>query len=227
MDFVKEAQKRVIKTLYDCNAVKVDLVNKFQLKGGFLSPVFVDAGVLESTIDTRGTVSSALLTLVHEDFKRTRNRLDIDAVVGVVSGGISWAASLANCDALSLLRAHAYPKDHGLKNQIDGELPFDGAKVIVIDDVITSGKSVLSVVDALRAGKDGKKANVLKVYTIFDWCFSSVDAKFEEVGVEKKHLISFKDLLDYGFEHGRIPQNAEKQIREFAKEIEEQVSVSL
>ena len=218
MDFIKEAQKRVIKTLYDWNAVKVDLVNKFQLKGGFLSPVFVDAGVLESTINTRGCASSAMLALVHDDFKRRKNRLDVDAAVGVVSGGISWAASLANCDAISLLRAHAYPKDHGLKNQIDGELPFDGAKVVVIDDVITSGKSVLSVVDALRTGKNGKRAEVLGVYTIFDWCFPSVDTKFEEAGVEKKHLISFKDLLDYGFGHGKLPKVAETPIREFYEE---------
>lgn len=218
MYFVKEAKKRVIKTLYEWDAVKVDLINKFQLKGGFFSPVFVDAGVLESTIDTRGCASSAMLALVHDDFKRRRNRLDVDAVVGVVSGGISWAASLANCDALSLLRAHAHPKDHGLRNQIDGELPFDGAKVIVVDDMITTGKSVLSVVEALRAGKNGKKAEVLGVYTIFDWCFPSVDAKFEEAGVEKKHLISFKDLLDYGFEHHKLPAESEAPIRHFYEE---------
>jgi len=214
MNFLEEAKKRVIKTLYDWNAVKV---GEFQLKGGFSSPVFVDTGVLESTIDTRGSVSSALLALVHEDCKRT-HRLNINAVVGVVSGGISWAASLANCDALSLLRAHAYPKDHGLGNQIDGELPFDGAKVIIIDDMVTSGKSVLSVVEALRAGKNGKKADVLKVYTIFDWCFPSVDAKFKEARVEKKHLISFKDLLDYGFEHGKLPAESETPIRQFYEE---------
>jgi len=214
MDFIRNTQDRVIETLYECDAVKVDLVNKFQLKGGYLSPVYCDTGVLESTIQTRGFTSTALLALVHNDF----NRLNIDAIVGVVSGGISWAASLANCDALSLLRAHAHPKDHGLKNQIDGELPFDGAKVVVIDDMITSGKSVLSVVEALRAGKNGKKAEVLGVYSIFDWCFPAVDAKFKEAGVEKNHLIAFEDLLDYGFKHNKLPKEAEQPIRSFYEE---------
>lgn len=225
MCFLEDSRKRVIKALYDCNAVKVDLVNKFQLKGGFLSPVFVDASVLLKA-DPRGFVSSALLILVHEDFKKSRNRLDINAVVGVATGGMCWATILANCDLLDLLTGHAYAKDHGLQNQIDGELPYDGANVVVIDNVITSGKSVLNVVEALRAGKNGKKANVLKVYTIFDWCFPEVDAEFKKAGVEKKHLISVKELLEYGFEHGKLPKDAEAQIREFAKEIEEQMSIN-
>ena len=218
MDYLKNAQMRVIKTLYDCNAVKIDLVNQFHLKGGYVSPVYCDTGVLESTLETRGMVSSSMLGLVHLDFKKKMNQLDVDAVVGVVSGGISWAASLANCDGLSLLRAHSQPKNHGLCNQIDGELPFDGAKVIIIDDIITSGQSVLNVVHALRAGKNGKRAKVLGVYSIFDWCFPSVDAKFAEAQVEKKHLIAFKELLDYGFENHKLPEEAEESIRQFYKE---------
>lgn len=220
--FLEESKKRVIETLYDCGAVKVDLVNKFQLKGGFLSPVFIDATVLQKA-DTRGFVSSALLILVHEDFRKTRNHLNIDAVVGVASGGVCWASILANCDLLDLLTGHAYAKDHGLLNQIDGDFSCDNPKAIVIDNIITSGTSVLSVVEALRNGN--KKAEVAGVYTLIDWCFPSVNANFKEAGVEKKCLISVKEILDYGFEHRRLPQDAEEQIRAFSKEIEAQVSI--
>ena len=108
---------------------------------------------------------------------------EIDAVVGVASGGIGWAMTLANCKLLPVLYARRDAKDHGLLNQIEGELPKDGAKVVVLDDVITTGRSALSVCEALQRGKNGKKAEVLGVFTVFDWDFSVVNKQFEEAGL--------------------------------------------
>jgi orotate phosphoribosyltransferase len=143
---------------------------------------------------------------------------DTDAIVGVVSGGISWASGIANCDLIPVLRAHARPKDHGLHNQIDGELEKDGDKVIVVDDVLTSGSSVLSVVNALRKGKSNKKAEILAVYTILDWNLASTNKKFEEAGVKKVCLLTMEEVLDYGFEHSLIPIEYKPAIQSFMKE---------
>lgn len=196
MGFLEHARQEVVKTLYESDAIKISSEEApFQLKGGVVSPIFCDASVLENTVETRGRVVSALL------FWMNTVCSNVDAVVGVASGGISWATSLANSRCLPLLRAHAAPKDHGLCNQIDGQLPFDGANVVVIDDIITSGHSVLSVVEALREGKNGKKANVLAVFSIFDWDFPSVNKKFEEANVTKYHITDFDTVLKYGFEH--------------------------
>jgi len=210
--FFKEAKEEIIETLYAKNAIKWNLTDKFQLKGGILSPMFCNAGILENTIETRGTVSSALIFWLGYHFK------DVDAVVGMASGGISWATSLANCKCLPLLRAHAIPKNHGLLNQFDGELPFDGAKVIVIDDIITSGKSVLNVVNALREGVEGKKAEVVAVFSIFDWNFAATNHRFENAGVKKFHIISFDEVLQYGFENSLLPEGAAEEIQEFREE---------
>lgn len=212
--FFENAQREIVKTLYKSNALKFDLENKFQLKGGIVSPMYCETGVLENTLEARGSVGSALNFWLGVDFQKVR----IDAIVGIASGGISWATSIANCRALPLIRAHGVPKNHGLCGQLDGELPFDGANVIVIDDMITSGHSAMSVVKALREGKNGKRANVLAVCSIFDWDFPSVNKKFEEAGIRKCHITSLAEVLQYGFDHKLFPEGAEEQIQRFYKE---------
>jgi len=211
-EFFKKAKREVIETLYSKNAIKWNLKDKFQLKSGVLSPMFCNAGVLENTLETRGSVISAMVFWLGYNFKKA------DAIVGMASGGISWATSIANSKGLDFLRAHARPKEYGLLNQFEGELPFDGAKVIVIDDIITTGKSVLNVVNALHEGVDGKKAEVLAVFSIFDWDFPHVNQRFEKAGVKKYHIISFEEVLAYGFEHNLLPEGAEEQITQFRKE---------
>ena len=90
--------------------------------GGYLSLIHIYA---------RSRVSSRILFWVNSHYP------EIDDVVGVASGGIGWAMTLANCKLLPVLYARRESKDHGLLNQIEGELPKDGAKVVVLDDVIT------------------------------------------------------------------------------------------
>ena len=91
-----------------------------------------------------------------------------------------------------------------LHNQIEGELPKDGAKVVIIDDVITTGGSTLSVVEALRRGKNGKRAEVLGVFTVFDWDFTVVNKKFEDAGVSKTRITTMESVVRYGIEHGLL-----------------------
>lgn len=212
MDFFEHFPQDVAELLYAKNAVKIDLENGFNLKGGVRSPVFCDMPVLQSDVRARSQICGLLLFWVNKHYQ------NIDAVVGVASGGIGWAASLTGNKLLPLLCAHAVPKDHGLNNQIDGELPFDGANVLVIDDTVTSGRSVLSVIKALREGKNGKKANVLGVCSVFDWDFPVVNKRFEEMGVEKRHIITFGTLLEYGATNKLLEPDVEKRLRLFYKE---------
>lgn len=211
-EFIRNIPSEVIQTMFNQGAIRIDLEKGFTLKGGITSPLFCETAVLESDLRSRAQIGSRLLFWLNYHYEH------IDAFVGVESGGVSWATTLSNNNMLPLLRVHPFPKDHGLFNQIEGELPFDGANVLVIDDVITSGRSVLSVVDALRAGKNGKKANVLGVCSIFDWDFPSVNKQFEKAGIEKTHIATFDSILDYGFANNLLSDEVKEKIQLFCEE---------
>ena len=211
MDFIKETKERVCELLYQQNAVKVNIENTFTLKGDIKSPLWFNLGVLETDFGTRSSIASALhilLTCKH----------DFDAVAGVVSGGVSWASNIANSRALPLIRVHSEPKNHGLFNQIEGEIPEDGARVLVVDDAVTTGKNALKVIEALRRGEDGRRAQVVALCTIFDWHFSAVDEKFYQAGVQKFSLVGFQEVLDYGYERNLLPENAKPSINAFCEQ---------
>lgn len=187
--------------------VKVDLEKGFLLKGGVVSPMFFDSETLESCSRRDLITSAFILTFVQIQ--------DIDAFIGVVGGGVSWASCFAANRCKPLLRARERPKTYGLYNQIGGELPFDGAKVLVIDDVITSGNAAISVINALRAGKNARRADVIAFCAIFDWDFPSVNQKFAAAKVNKMHLFSFKDVLDYGKENKYFSPEEVEKLEEF------------
>ncbi|MBR5599324.1 MAG: hypothetical protein IKW39_04710 [Alphaproteobacteria bacterium] len=199
----------VVASMFKNKAVRINFDTPYLLNSGIESPLYIEAGALLSDFGVRGTVVSSLLFWVNDHCRKLNTT--VDAIVGIAQGGIVWASSIANNKGLPLLYAFAKPKDHGLFNQIVGDIPFNGARVIVIDDAITTGYSALEVVKALRIGKDGKKANVIGVYSIFDWGFSQVNEKFVELGIEKQSLVSVDTLIDYGAKNNYLkPKEVDK-----------------
>lgn len=206
---IKSCKESILALCFEEGVIKVDLEKGFKLKSGVKSPMFFDSEALESA-----SRRDLICSLIMMTMSRTVN---IDAFVGVVSGGISWASCFAASRVKPLLRARAHPKTYGLCNQIGGELPFDGAKTVVIDDVITTGNAAISVVNALRKGKNGKCAKVIAFISIFDWDFPSVNQKFIEAGISKVHIFSFKDVLEYGKAHGRFSSEEIVELEKFYK----------
>jgi orotate phosphoribosyltransferase len=213
---IQQTKERAIKLLYQQNAVRIDLERGFAFdpekgftdKGNIKSPVYFNLGVLENDPATRFDIASALHILL-------ANNHDFEAIVGVVSGGISWASSIANSRMLPLIRVHGQPKEYGLCNHIDGELPKDGVRVLIIDDAVTTGQNALNVVNALRAVDNQKRAYVTELYAIFDWHFPFVDEQFYKAGVQKTSLTSFEEVLDYGFVNKLLPEEAKTAIEQF------------
>lgn len=199
MNPIEEIKGILLKLFFTENVVKINLKKGFSLKGGKKSPLFFDSGQLEST---RRDLICILMGMSIKDKP--------DSFVGVVSGGISWAGSLASNFTCSLHRAYSKPKKHSLCNQIGGEIR-KGEKVVVIDDVVTTGESALSVIRALKE----ENAKVKAFICIFDWGFPEVDKKFEDEGIEKISLFTLKDVLDFGKEGGYLSEQMIEAIENF------------
>ena len=199
----------VANSMFSQGALNIDFEKQYLLGSGVLSPLYVDAGALLADPKSRSKLCCLFTFWINQFHPK------IDAVVGIANGGIAYATSVAGSKMIPLLLGLPKAKDHGLYNQIIGEIPFDGAKVALIDDVITTGRSTLNVVDALRNGKNGKRAEVVGVYTIFDWDFASVNQQFAEKGVEKHSLTTIKSLFDYGVENKLISPAKANKILEF------------
>ncbi len=212
VNILKDSPDELAQTLFRIGAVKVNFSKPYRLGSGDLSPLYCDARLLLSDVDARSQVCSRILFWINSRYR------EIDAVVGVASGGIAWAMSLANCKTLPCLYARRDPKDHGLLNQIEGTLPNDGAKVVVIDDVITTGRSTLSVCEALRRGKDGKRAEVLGVFTIFDWDFTVVNQRFDQAKISKTRIVTLDSLVNYGVQNGFLSDEDKRRINIFYQE---------
>ena len=203
------AFQRVAKCLYANNALKIDFDNHYVLGDGIKSPLYIDGGALISDVSSRVRISDSVTFWINQF------NSDIDAIVAVASGGIAFASAAANSKLVPLLYASTKPKDHGLFNQIVGDLPKDGAKVVVIDNVIKTGKSALSVVEALRRGVNGKKADVVGVYGVFDWDLPSGNNLFKECNVEKHSLVTVKSLIAYGIEQNFLDKETASRLIDY------------
>ena len=140
MDTMKEAFAR---KLLEIKAVKLQPSNPFTWASGWKSPIYTDNRKILSFPEVRTMVKLALTHTVLERFPQA------EAVAGVATGAIAQGALVADELNMPYVYVRPKPKDHGMGNQIEGELP-EGAKVVVIEDLISTGGSSLKAVDALR-----------------------------------------------------------------------------
>jgi len=212
---IKDAPKAIVELMFKLGAVKISETNEFELSSGIMSPIYFDMDVLYSDVDARILLSSRVLFWINDQYN------NVDAYVGILMGGIPLAAAITNSKLKPLLSVRKEPKRYGLKNQIGGDFPCDNAKVVVIDNEITTGESAIKAVEALRAGKDGKKADVLAIYTVIDWNFPSVNKLFEQAGIVKNSLITFGFLVEYGIKQNYISAKQANVIHKFYQQFSE------
>ena len=130
--------------LLDVKAIKLQPTNPFTWASGWKSPFYCDNRKTLSYPDLRCFVKIELVRLVMENFPQ------VDAIAGVATGAIAQGALVADTLGLPFVYVRSKPKDHGLENLIEGELK-PGMKVVVVEDLISTGGSSLKAVEALRA----------------------------------------------------------------------------
>lgn len=179
--------------LLQVDAVKLNPENPFTWASGWKSPIYCDNRRVLSYPYIRDYIKSELCNVVFEKFS------DAEVVAGVATAGIAWGAMIADQLKLPFIYVRPKPKEHGLGNQIEGEYKL-GQKVVVIEDLVSTGKSSLQVVDVLK--KEGLQ--VQGMVSIFNYQFDAGKKAFEEAGIDLISLTDYSTLLKLAEQKGAI-----------------------
>lgn len=179
--------------LLKVKAIKLQPTNPFTWASGWKSPFYCDNRKTLSYPDLRSFVKIEISRLVAENFA------DADAVAGVATGAIPQGALVADALNLPFVYVRSKPKDHGLENLIEGELR-PGMKVVVIEDLISTGGSSLKAVEAIR--KNG--CEVLGMVAAYTYGFDVARKAFEEANVQLITLTNYEAVVSEAVRIGYI-----------------------
>lgn len=182
----------VARRLLEIKAVKLSPRDPFTWASGILSPIYCDNRVALSHPAVRHTIVTGLAELAP-----TFGPFDV--VAGVATAGIAYGALLANALDLPFVYVRSSAKDHGRRNLIEGELQ-PGQRTLVVEDLISTGGSCLTVVDALRDAA----CEVVGVLAIFQYSFAKAQTAFAAKNVEFKTLTNYETLVQEAITSGYI-----------------------
>jgi len=191
-------EKATAEKLLQINAIKLSPQQPFTWASGWKSPIYCDNRKVLSFPFIRDFIKSEMCNVVFEQFP------EADMLAGVATAGIAWGAMAADQLKLPYIYVRPKPKEHGLTNQIEGFYE-KGKKVVVIEDLISTGKSSLEVVEVLR--REG--VEVIGMVSIFTYGFDVADKAFSEAGVRYISLTNYNTLIQLAEENGIV--SAEQQ----------------
>jgi orotate phosphoribosyltransferase len=180
---------QVAEKLLQINAIKLNLADPYTWASGWRSPIYCDNRKVLSYPQVREFIKSEMSNIVFQQFT------DAEVVAGVATAGIPHGALIADQIKLPFIYVRSAPKGHGLGNQIEGVFT-PGQKVIVIEDLISTGKSSMQVVDVLRAAG----ADVIGMVAIFTYGFAEATQLFATNNVPLVTLSNYESLLQLAIE---------------------------
>ena len=189
-------QKKIARDLLSIGAVFFRPDEPFTWASGIKSPVYCDNRLTLTAPAVRGDVEEGLATLVKENYP------DAEALFGTSTAGIAHAAITAHLLGLPMGYVRSGAKDHGRQNRIEGKLE-KGEKVVVVEDLISTGGSVIEVVDALR--EEG--AEVLGIVSIFTYGMQKGLDRLAEANVKNVSLTNFDVVAKVAAEEGFIRES--------------------
>lgn len=196
----------VAKKLLQLKTFRLQVKSPFVWANGWRSPVYFDDRKVFSYPYMRSFIKLELARVVAELFP------DADAVAGVAINAIGHGALVADQLALPYVYVHPTPKDHGLENQIEGDLR-PRQKVVIIENQVSMGHYAMSVVDAIR----NNGCTVLGVVTIFDYQLANASKLFRDADVSLVSLTNFNALVTQAATDNVFPQADLKTLQEWQK----------
>lgn len=193
--------------LLQIKAIQLNVQNPFTWASGWKSPVYCDNRILLSFPKVRNFVKAELVKIVQEKFP------EANCVAGVATAGIPHGAMIADALGLPMVYVRDKPKGHGMQNTIEGRLP-ENAKVVVIEDVISTGKSSLKAVDDLRAAG----AEILGMAAIYTYEFEIAKERFESYQIPLYTITSYSALIPVAVDQGYVSSEYNNTLAEWRKD---------
>lgn len=195
-------EKKIAKDLLSIEAIFLKPDDPFTWASGIKSPIYCDNRLTLTAPIVRADVENGLAEIIKENYP------GVEVLMGTSTAGIAHAALTADILNLPMGYVRGSSKDHGRKNQIEGRLQ-KGQKVVVIEDLISTGGSVIDVVNVLREAG----AVVLGIASIFTYNMSKSKENLENANVKNISLSNFDIMVDVAAEEGYIkPEDKERLI---------------
>jgi orotate phosphoribosyltransferase len=200
-------EKAIAEKLLQINAIKLNVQSPFTWASGWKSPIYCDNRKVLSFPYIRDFIKSEMCNVIFQDFPTA------DILAGVATAGIAWGAMSADQLKLPFIYVRPKPKEHGLGNQVEGYFER-GQKTVVIEDLVSTGKSSLQVVDVLReAGLE-----VIGMVSIFTYAFDHAQEAFNKAGLTLKSLTNYPTLISLAAEKGQIKPEDESILLNWRKD---------
>lgn len=197
-------KKKIAKDLLKIHAVFLRPNEPFTWASGIKSPIYCDNRLTLSAPEVRDDVENGLKQLIEENYP------DVEMLMGTSTAGIAHAAITAHLMNLPMGYVRSGSKDHGRQNQIEGKLE-KGAKVVVVEDLISTGGSVLEVVHVLREAG----AEVLGIVSIFTYGMKKGLERLAGANVKNVSLSNLDVLVDVAAKEGYIEEADKERLLKF------------
>ncbi|PJR04501.1 orotate phosphoribosyltransferase [Avrilella dinanensis] len=202
MIFNDNTAQKTAELLLEINAIKLNPNEPFTWASGWKSPIYCDNRITLSYPEIRRYIQNQFATNIIEKFGKP------DVIAGVATGAIGIGLLVAEALGLPFVYVRPEPKKHGRKNQIEGHLE-PNQKVIVIEDLISTGKSSLQAVEALRENQ----AEIIGMAAIFSYGFQIADDNFIQSGTTLYTLSNYETLIQQAVKQNYVQPEDEETLK--------------
>jgi orotate phosphoribosyltransferase len=203
----KDTAKKTAEVLLQIKAIKLQPNDPFTWASGWKSPIYCDNRTTLSYPQVRNYIREELAKIIENECGRP------DVIAGVATGAIAIGILVAQYLNVPFIYVRPEPKKHGRKNQIEGHLE-DGKNVVVVEDLISTGKSSLNAVKALREAG----AKVKGMVAIFSYGFQVADENFEKASLPLFTLSDYTYLLEQSLDSNYITENELDTLQQWRKD---------
>jgi orotate phosphoribosyltransferase len=207
MNHNSEIEKKIAEFLLQIKAIKLQPTNPFTWASGIISPIYCDNRITLSYPTIRTYIRQQFAEIIQEEFGA------VDMISGVATAGIPQGVLVAQELGVPFTYVRPTAKGHGRQNLIEGEV-VDGQRVVVIEDLVSTGKSSLQAIQALRdAG-----CNVVGLVCIFNYGLEEAEENFKEAKCRIISLSNFEALLDFAVSDNYITDTDKRILEDWRRD---------